>query len=50
MNLIKSRLRDLKEEIEQMSEDKSKTKKPGKKWMLLRIFLSLIDKIKKDKD
>ena len=48
VNIIKSGLSDLKNEIERMSEDEIKIEKPYE--ILLKRSLSLIGKTKKDKD
>ena len=50
VNLIIIGLNDLKNEIKEMSEDKKKKLNiPMKQWLLLKRFLSLIIKIKKEK-
>ena len=41
--MIRNGLRDLKEEITNMSEEEKKSKNQMKQQILLKIFLSLID-------
>ena len=43
VNVIKSGLRDLKDEIKKMSEDEINIEKPYKIVILLKRFLNLID-------
>ena len=50
MNIIKSGLIDLKDEIENMSEDEKELNNQIEWCILLKRFLILIIKIKKDKD
>ena len=49
VNLVKSGLSNLENEIEKMSEDDIEIEKPDK-IVLLEVFLSLMDRINKDKD
>ena len=50
VNIIKSGLSDLKDEIENMSEDEKELNNQIEWCILLKRFLILIIKIKKDKD
>ena len=50
LNVIKSGLSDFKNETENMGEKKKKLKNQMRYWMLLKKFLSLTNKIKKDMD
>ena len=50
VDLIKSGLNDLKDEIKEMSENEIEIERPDKMVILLKRLLSLIDRIKKDKD
>ena len=47
MNLIKNRLRDLKEEIEQKSGDEIKTKKPDK---IVDFVMCILEFIRQNQD
>ena len=49
VNLVKSGLSNLENEIEMMSEDDIEIEKPDK-IVLLEVFLSLMDRMNKDKD
>ena len=49
VNLVKSGLSNLENEIEMMSEDDIEIEKPDK-IVLLEAFLSLMDRMNKDKD
>ena len=50
VNVIKSGLGDLKNEIKEISDDEIEIEKPDKIVDINKILLSLIDKIKKGKD
>ena len=50
VDLVKSGLNDLKDEIKEMSENEIEIERPDKIVILLKRLLSLIDRIKEDKD
>ena len=50
VDLVKSGLNDLKDEIKEMSENEIEIERPDKMVILLKRLLSLIDRIKEDKD
>ena len=50
VNVVKNGLSDLKDEIKEMSENEIEKEKPYKIVNIVERFVSLIDKIKKDKD
>ena len=50
VNVIKSGLSDLKNEIENMGEEEKEIEKPNEMVNIVEKFLSLTNKIKQDKD
>ena len=50
VNVIKNRLNDSKDGIGEMSENDIEIKNHMKQWILLKGFLILMGKIKKDED